>query len=532
MKPSIEREIEAVRQLIRDLETRLKNERVELGHRAVFDVGRRGEVPPPTRDDVDSQRVLSAGQRWITVATGSGGGGAGTPDGHTLAVVTGVLNAEPLSGTIDARFADLSGTIDGHFNALTYLTGVAHDSTLTGSGTAADPLSASPLSGTINARIVNLSGTIDGHFNVLSGTIDSRLTNVSSSVNVLSGSVDGHFNALSGTINSAFSAFFSGSQVWSQTANGTEGTTLTAVLPMPYPNTSYYAFITSTSGTTSPVYRVTNKSSSSFQVVSTAPFVNAARIDFLTITGGLGPVWDGSVLANLSQSIDAHFVTLSGTVNARFGTFLAPATASIAMSQSAQLATVNLSVTGTIDWFGALGQSRPSTLTPGSGLQAKKTGGWICSSFEWVLGGKTGVTMTSFTAPPTITTTGDSIGTPLTADNTARGFLITSTTTDTGFGFKLRAPALTTPRTLTLYTAQFSLDGTMTARLMDGSGLVVSGSFSVASNASARRTWTIVYNSQAPCDLVVDYVCSVNNILPSAVSCNVGFIGATLSGNF
>jgi hypothetical protein len=87
---------------------------------------------------------------------------------------------------------------------------------------------------------------------------------------------------------------------------------------VPYAGPQYYAFITNTTGSTSPVYRLINKSSASFQVVSTAPFNNGDRLDFLTISGGLGPVWDGSVIAGLSGTIDARFFSLSGTIDARF----------------------------------------------------------------------------------------------------------------------------------------------------------------------------------------------------------------------
>lgn len=302
MKPSIERELEAIRQLVRDLETRLKNERSELGHRVVFDYGRKGEVPAPT----EAQRGYALTTDGWAFITGSGGGGAGTPDGHTLAVVTGVLNAEPLSGTVDARFKDLSGSIDARFAGST----VSVDgTTLSSTG---GVLNANPLSGTINAAFVSIwsAGGVPKQ-NTISGSITGRF-------NDLSGSVDGHFNALSGTINATLQAVFSASQVWTQTANGTEGTILTAVIPIPYAGPQYYAFITNSTGSNSPVYRIRNKTSASFQVVSTAPFSNGDRIDFLTISGGLGPVSDGSVIANLSGTIDARFFNLSGTIDARF----------------------------------------------------------------------------------------------------------------------------------------------------------------------------------------------------------------------
>lgn len=268
MKPVIKRELDEIRALIADLEKRLKNDRVELGHREVASLNRKGEVPAPTPDDYGRVlRMSELGVRWQTISGTGGGGGSGTPDGHTLAMVTGVLNAEPLSGTIDARFKNLSGTIDGHFNALNFLSAVSHDSTLTGDGTSGSPLSASPLSGTINAR---------------------------------------------------FAAATTASQAWTQTANGTEGTTLTAVIPITLAGPQYQAFVTNFTGTNSPAYKVINKNSASFQVVSTAPFANGDKLDLLVISGGLGPPADVSAITNLSGTIDARFFNLSGTIDGHF----------------------------------------------------------------------------------------------------------------------------------------------------------------------------------------------------------------------
>lgn len=282
MKPSIERELEAIRKALRDLEARLKNEREQLGHREVFSVGRRGEVPAPTKEDVEQGKVLGAGSRWVTGS--SGGGGAGTPDGSTLSVVTGVLNADPLSGTINARFESFAAGSG-------FLTGVAHDTTLTGLGTSASPLSASPLSGTINARFINLSGTIDGHF-----------------------------NALSGTINSAIIVMGSGSQVWTQTADGSEGTTLSAVLPVPFPSSDYHAWVTNYEGAYSPTFKIQSKTTSGFQVVSTAPYLAGDKIDLLAVSSTLGPVADGTAISNLSGTVAATIVSLSSSINSRFAT--------------------------------------------------------------------------------------------------------------------------------------------------------------------------------------------------------------------
>lgn len=310
MKPVIQSELDAIRKLIADLEKRLKNEKDALGYRAVFGVDRRGDVPAPTAEDKAAQKILSV-DGWVT----GSGGGAGTPDGHTLAVVTGVLNAEPLSGTVDARFRDLSGSINAAIaaGAVTISTDGSTVSSVSG------VLNANPLSGTINAAFVRIwsqgglpkpgdvSGSIDGHFNALSGTINARVKD-------LSGSVDGHFNSLSGTINSALHAVFTGSQAWTQTAAGTEGTSLAATLPHPFGDANYYAFVMNYSGTYSPVFKIINKTANGFHVVSTAPFLSGDKLDFIAISASLGPVADGQGIATLSGTINAKFVDLSGSI--------------------------------------------------------------------------------------------------------------------------------------------------------------------------------------------------------------------------
>lgn len=194
MKPSIERELEAIRQMVRDLESRLKVETVPLGHRVKFGIGVQGEVPAPQVSD--RGRVLGV-DGWFTL-TGSGGGGSATPDGHTLNSVTGVLNAEPLSGTVDARFKDLSGSINSRLNSGGSVVADGHTTQIV-----TGVLNAEPLSGTINARFNSLSGTINSAFISLwtGGTKPQDLSgSINSEFKVLSGTIDGHFNALSSSI--------------------------------------------------------------------------------------------------------------------------------------------------------------------------------------------------------------------------------------------------------------------------------------------------------------------------------------------
>lgn len=55
----------------------------------------------------------TGGSTWASLSSGAGA----SADGSTLSSVTGVLNALPLSGTVDARFTNLSGTVDASIKA-------------------------------------------------------------------------------------------------------------------------------------------------------------------------------------------------------------------------------------------------------------------------------------------------------------------------------------------------------------------------------------------------------------------------------
>lgn len=105
------------------------------------------------------------------------------------------------------------------------------------------------------------------------------------------------------------------SQVWTQTATGLEGTELGATLPVPFTNTIYQAMVTNFSGTYSPAFKVINKSTTGFTVVSTAPFISGDKLDFLAISGGLGATVDGQAITNLSGTLNSALVSLSGTIN-------------------------------------------------------------------------------------------------------------------------------------------------------------------------------------------------------------------------
>jgi len=280
-KPLYQGQIDELRRLIRDLETRLKNEREQLGHREVFSIGRRGEVPAPLA--ADRGRVLGV-DGWFTL-TGSGGGLSTVyVDNVTIGgdgSATYPLSATLLSGTINSAIVSLSATIDSAIQAI--------------GGATPDGSTLSSVTGVLNA--LPLSGTIDARFKSLSG------------------SIDGHFNALSGTLNSAISAIISGSQAWTHTATGAEGTTMVASIPQPFPSADYHAFVTNYSGSASPVFKIDNKTTTTFSIISTAPFTSGDRVDILAISASFGPVADGTAIANLSGTINSAIVSLSATLN-------------------------------------------------------------------------------------------------------------------------------------------------------------------------------------------------------------------------
>lgn len=338
--------------MVRDLEARLKNERVELGHRGLFDYGRRGEVPPPTRAQ---QGYILSTDGWVSGS--GGGGGLSTVEVDNLTIggdgsSSSPLSASLLSGTINARFINLSGSITGKFNSLSYLSAVSHDSTLSGDGTAGNPLSASP-------------------------TFVAAQTAITASI-----------NGLSGTINSAIVAILSSSQAWSQTAAGSEGTTLSAVLPTPFTSANYHAFITNYEGAQNPAFKIQNKTSTGFEVVSSAPFTAGDKVDFLAISGTFAAV-DGSAIASLSGTINARFVDLSGSIDSAIRNSVGASSITIERVGDAQ--SVNMSTSGTVDWM-VIHTTAVQFRTATSNRFHKMGGGFMYNSWNADTGGQTTTT--------------------------------------------------------------------------------------------------------------------------------------------
>jgi hypothetical protein len=114
---------------------------------------------------------------------------------------------------------------------------------------------------------------------------------------------------------SQWSLWGGNAQVWTQTATGLEGSTLSAVLPVPMTGTDYQAFVTNYSGTYSPAFKIINKTTTAFDVVSTAPFIIGDRVDLLAVSGGLGATIDGQAFTNFSGTFNSAIVALSGTTN-------------------------------------------------------------------------------------------------------------------------------------------------------------------------------------------------------------------------
>jgi hypothetical protein len=470
VKPFIQRELDAIKKMVVDLENRLRNEREELGYRTIFGIGRRGDVPAPKASD--RGRVLGV-DGWFTV-TGSGGGGGGLStvevDNVTISgngTANSPLSATLLSATLDARVKNLSGSVDGRFNSLSYLSAVSHNSTLSGDGTVGNPLSAAP-------------------------TFVAAQTAITASI-----------NNLSGTINATLLTWMSSSQAWSQIANGTEGNILTAFLPFPFAGPQYYVFVTNTTGSSSSVYRIQNKGAASFQVVSTAPFVSGERLDFLAISGGLGPV-----LGNFPS-------VPTGTLQI-----------SVAGSNPSEK---NVSQEGNIDWIVPISSARPKAYSAGN-LWAKATGGWLADSLEPVHGG-VGTTLATFSSqnPPITADSGDTIGNAVISSNLgSRMFMSTTSPGHLNWGFMFRVPADTDTRVVRIYTGQYACRLDVSASLSDRSAPMVVAQDEQPTGTSARRTWTIVYNSSKPAELIVRMRVSKNNASDSA---NVGIVAITVSGN-
>jgi hypothetical protein len=102
-------------------------------------------------------------------------------------------------------------------------------------------------------------------------------------------------------------------QVFQHTAVG--GSSLEAVsLPRSFGDANYYAFVTNYAATSSYVYKTEARTASGFNVVSSAPFVAGDKLDVLAVSGGLGDILDTNGVPELSGTIDARFLNLTGSL--------------------------------------------------------------------------------------------------------------------------------------------------------------------------------------------------------------------------
>ncbi len=170
-----------------------------------------------------------------------------------------------------------------------------------------------------------------------------------------------------------------------------------------------------------------------------------------------------------------------------------PGAGSIALSQHAQPASLNLSTEGTYDWMTPCGQ----TTTPRQQIPAnnhrKILGGWLSIGFDWVSEGGILYTQAS-TIKLSTNANDDTGGGPMTNFQTDQG-LYTNSDSLTGFGFCFRAPAGVTPRTLKLYCSCFSAVITMKCRASDASFADTSDTFDSGAGAVGLVQWDITYNT-------------------------------------
>ncbi len=197
-----------------------------------------------------------------------------------------------------------------------------------------------------------------------------------------------------------------------------------------------------------------------------------------------------------------------------------PGTGSIAISQSAMPATLNLSTEGTKDWFTCNGQVQNGANIAATSLHRKILGGWIASSFCWII--ESGTQFTQAAAMTVSTTTGDDTNAALTTYNTDVGVYKAS---GTGEGFCFQVPASTVSKTLRIYCSLFSGVMTLKVRLSDGSAADATDTVTATAGHQATVQWNVVFQSAHDgAWLTIEVYLTTN----SGSTPNVKFQGATL----
>lgn len=204
---------------------------------------------------------------------------------------------------------------------------------------------------------------------------------------------------------------------------------------------------------------------------------------------------------------------------------------SVVFSTAASPATLNVSTQGTKDWF-VLGGSlaNPPRASSGFSLHAKRLGGWIKGSFDWisgttsvislVTGGAAGIAITSSAT--------DDMAPAITALNPSISVIRSGSGTPLNFGYRFEVPADSTSRTLNLNWAVNSVKVTLTCRMSDGSLADQTTTLDAGSSGTfVQQQLTIVYKSGSPnAKMFVDVAVTTNY---GGSFQDVAFIAATLA---
>lgn len=209
---------------------------------------------------------------------------------------------------------------------------------------------------------------------------------------------------------------------------------------------------------------------------------------------------------------------------------------SIAPTQAASPATLNLSTQGTTDWFTMNGvvQNPPRASALTGNVHSKSLGGWIKDTFDFFsaaatgsgvaagVGGSSSIAMTTSasdsTTAPIAGTTPNSITVGLNAGATIN------------FGYRFRVPADLVSRTLKLNAAVNGVKATITFRMKDGSIADQTITLdAVADNLYVQKEITVVYNAGSPNSEMIVEVRVTTNYSTSTHTAAVYFISATLA---
>lgn len=247
------------------------------------------------------------------------------------------------------------------------------------------------------------------------------------------------------------------------------------------------------------------------------------------------PVAQGGTGTTTPSLVAGANVTITGTwpnqTVAASGGGGGGGTPSISITTAANPSTLNVTTEGTADWFVPNGTTALPRQVGATFLQAKvggKTGGMIYNSFEWVGGAATGITIftQNFTHPAVTCNLGDTLGSGGIASSINGQGLFTNVGGAVGYGFQLAVPALTSARTLRLYSSVFSGVVTCTASFADGSVTPVTATITAAAGTANESYFAITFTGAAQGALLLVTVLLTTN---SGSGPNIKFMAATLA---